>query len=130
MSYGPPPGFQPPPFGYGPPPGAPPPPNPMNPGYPPPQMHPGNNPLAVASLVTGILAIVPGCCCSLLGMPLAIMAAVMGFVAMNQINQSQGTQGGKGLAIAGLVCGGSGIGIHVLNLAFSFSSSMMRSIHI
>ncbi len=67
--YGPPPGFSPPPYGYGPP-GAPPPmgppPNPMNPmgsmgpggGMPPGPT--GNNGLAVASLVCGILAIFPG----------------------------------------------------------------------
>ena len=137
--YGPPPGFSPPPYGYGPP-GAPPPmgppPNPMNPmgpmgpggGMPPGPT--GNNGLAVASMVCGILAIFPGCCCGLFGIPLSIVALVMGLVAMNQINQTQGMQSGKGMAIAGLVCGGVSIAMDIVSVAFNFSSEILKSLHV
>jgi len=127
--YGPPPGFSPPPFGYGPPPGAPPPMNPMNPmGVPPPP--PGNNGLAVASLVCGILALFPGCCCGFIGIPLSVVAVVMGIVAMNQINASGGQMGGKNLAIGGLVCGGIAIAVDICAIVFNVSSSMMKSMHV
>ena len=131
-NYGPPPGFNPPPFGYGPPPGAPPPPNPMNPmgfgGMPP--MPPRNHGLAVASMVCGILAIIPGCCCGLFGIPLSIAALIMGIVAITQINASGGQLTGKGMAIAGAVCGGVSIGLDVVSVIFNVSSEMMKSMHV
>jgi hypothetical protein len=34
---------------------------------------------------------------------------ILGFIARNQINQSAGAQGGGGLALGGLICGGIGI---------------------
>ena len=135
--YGPPPGgFSPPPYGYGPPAGMPPPPNPMNPnpmnpmGGGPPPMPMGNNGLAVAAMVCGILAIFPGCCCGLLGIPLSIAAVVMGLVAMNQINATGGQQRGRGMAIAGLVCGGIAIAMDVVSVVFNVSSQMMKSMHV
>ena len=55
---------------------------------------------AVASLVLGILSI-PSCLCPLIGIPLGIVAIVLG----------TGVRGGpnKGLAIGGIVCGGVGL---------------------
>jgi hypothetical protein len=55
----------------------------------------GTNPLAIASLITGAL------CC----MPFPIAAVITGFLAIRQVDQSQGAQKGKGLAIAGIVLG-------------------------
>lgn len=52
--------------------------------------------MAVASLVLGLLS------CTIIG---AILAIVFGHVAQAQIKQSQGTLGGKGLALAGLIMG-------------------------
>jgi hypothetical protein len=55
--------------------------------------------LAIASLVLGILSI---CAASVLtGIP----AVICGHIALNRINQSNGTIGGKGMAIAGLILG-------------------------
>ena len=121
-----------PPQGYGPPP-QPPPPNPMNPWGPmglPPQMQPPNNGLAVASLVCGILAIVPGCCCGFFGLPLSVLAVVMGIVGINQINASGGQVGGKSLAIAGVVCGATALFMDVGAATFNVTNHMMRSLHI
>ena len=57
--------------------------------------------LAIASLVTGILSLV--CCFVLLGVILGPVAAILGFISRNRITQSNGTLGGGGLAIGGLV---------------------------
>ena len=133
MSYGPPqpPGFGPPPPGYGPPPM-------QQGGYTPPQIimpGPGYEPartngLAIASLVTGILAIVPGCCCGLFGIPLSIIALVMGIVSISQINASQGRLVGKGLAIAGVSCGGAAIALDILGMVFNVAEQVTRSMHV
>ncbi len=59
--------------------------------------------LAIASLVTGILSLV--CCFVLLGVILGPVAAILGFISRNRITQSNGTLGGGGLAIGGLILG-------------------------
>ena len=135
MSYGQPPGFNPPPYGYGPPPGAMPPgppPNPMNPMGPmgmPPQ-GPKSSGLAIASLVTGILSLFPGCCCGFVGIPLAIVALVMGIISIQQINASGGQLGGKNMAIAGTILGGVAIAVDIVAIVFNTSSEVMKSMHV
>jgi hypothetical protein len=67
--------------------------------YPPSGFHaPSTNGLAIASLVLGLVGWVP---CGV-G---SILAVVFGFVARTQIRNSQGRQGGEGLAVAGIVLG-------------------------
>lgn len=63
------------------------------------------NPLAIVSLVLGIL------CC----LPFSIGAIITGLIAMKQIDADP-TQTGKGLAIAGTVLGGLGILIGLLSI--------------
>lgn len=58
------------------------------------------NGLAIASLVLAIVW---------LGGLGAIAAVVLGIIALRQVNASRGTQGGRGLAIAGTIIGGLGI---------------------
>lgn len=65
-----------------------------------------NNGLAVASLVcacAGFLFILPG-----------VLGVIFGFIARSQIRQSGGTQGGDGLALAGIIVGFAWIGIFVI----------------
>jgi hypothetical protein len=65
-----------------------------------------NNGLAIASLVcscAGFLFIVPG-----------VLGVIFGFVARSQIHRSGGTQGGDGLAIAGIIVGFAWIGLFVI----------------
>ncbi len=57
--------------------------------------------LAIASLVLGVLGLVP-CGLGLLGIP----GLVLGLVALSKIHGSRGRLGGKGLAIGGVVTGG------------------------
>ena len=70
--------------------------------------------LAIASLACGICGLV----IPLLGVILGILGIVFGVVAMNQTGRDP-TLGGRGMAIAGLVCGivvivGTGIVIGIL----------------
>lgn len=75
---------------------------------------PPNNPLAVTSMVLGISTIVLGCCCGRIPI-LGFVATLVSFVtpiagiicsciARKQIRESNGAQGGDGMAIAGLIC--------------------------
>jgi hypothetical protein len=60
-----------------------------------------NKTLPIVSLVLGILSI----CCYI--SPLTgIAALITGFLAIRNINADPNTYGGKGLAIAGMICGG------------------------
>lgn len=79
----------------------------QNAGYPgyPAQQSTGTNGLAIASLVTGILAF-PLVCIPFLGIAtplLAIAAIILGIIGINQTKQSG--QQGRGMAIAGIVLG-------------------------
>lgn len=67
------------------------------------------NPLAIVSLVAGLL------CCS----PVAL---ITGFLGYQQITQSNGAQKGQGLAIAGMVLGAIGI-------LFGLCSVFSRAVH-
>ncbi len=66
------------------------------------------NGLAIASLVCG--------CAGFLFFIPAILAVVFGFVARTQIRQSAGTQGGDGLAVAGIIVGFAWIALFVIVL--------------
>jgi hypothetical protein len=93
----------------------------MAPGYGPgpgfaPQGQPGGvygapdfHPLAIASLVCGILAIVPGCCCMFYGIALPIASIVCGVLAMMRISAERGRYKGDVMAIVGIILGGLSI---------------------
>lgn len=70
------------------------------------------NGLAIASLVFGILGMV-----FLYGIG-AIFAIVFGHIAKGQIDRSNATEGGRGLAVAGLILGWVGLFIFLLFVAF------------
>jgi uncharacterized protein DUF4190 len=84
-----PPSYPPPPGGYGPPP------PPGGYGYPPPPRAAGTNTMAIVSLVCSLF----GWIC-IIG---SILGIIFGFMALGQIRQSG--QGGRGMAIAGIVIG-------------------------
>jgi hypothetical protein len=66
------------------------------------------NGLAIAAMVLGIVWIY------WLG---SILALIFGYIAKGQINASAGRQGGKGMAIAGIVLGWVGIGTLLIGIA-------------
>ena len=65
------------------------------------------NGLAIASMVLGILWVY------WIG---SILALIFGYVAKGQIAAAGGTQGGRGMAIAGIVLGWVGIGMLLLGI--------------
>jgi hypothetical protein len=71
------------------------------------QSTPRTNGLAIASLVLGIAQIF---LCIIGG----ILALVFGYIARRQIDESGGTQGGRGMAIAGIILGWIGIGLGIV----------------
>jgi Domain of unknown function (DUF4190) len=98
---------------------------PMQQGYPPQPGFPmqgayavvvkqSTNGLAIASMVLGILWIY------WIG---SILALVFGYVAKGQIARSGGQQGGRGMAIAGIVLGWIGIGILLLGVVVAIAAA-------
>ena len=75
------------------------------PGVPVPPVYtpPPANGLAIASLISGIFLCIG-----------SIPAVIMGHMALGRINRSQGAQGGRGLAIGGIVMGWAGIALLLL----------------
>lgn len=63
------------------------------------QPHPGTNGFAIAALILGIVAWPIG----------SILALIFGHIAKNQIDATGGIQGGRGMAVAGIVLGWIGI---------------------
>jgi len=102
-------GYGPPPPGYGaPPPGYGPPPPPPYGGYGvQPYIARKTNGFAIASLILSILWVY------WVG---SILALVFGYIGKSQIDNSGGTQDGRGLAIAGIVFGWIGVAVLVLVL--------------
>ena len=92
--------------GYGQPYGAPP------PGYAP--VIPTNS-KATAALITGITTLVLSWCCGL-GV-FGLVAVVLGMKGRSEVRQSQGTQTGEGLALAGIITGAIAVVVGVLVVA-------------
>mgnify|MGYP002626869172 CR=1 FL=1 len=67
--------------------------------------------LAIASMVLGIVSIVPGWCIPYLPLVLGLIAVILGGVSINK------KQAGKGMAIAGLVTGIISLAIYAILLA-------------
>lgn len=74
------------------------------------------NGLAITSMVLGIVWI---------GWLGSILALVFGYIAKKQINQSGGRQGGKGMAIAGIVLGWIGVALGIGSIALIVVAYMM-----
>ncbi len=62
------------------------------------------HPLAIASLVAGILSMLSCCCCGI-GLAFGIGAIVCGIIAKGAVTSNPQMYKGSGLAISGIVCG-------------------------
>lgn len=71
------------------------------------------NGLAIASLVCGIMAIISCYIWGVFGLP----AVICGHISLKKINNSPTPIQGRGMAIAGLICGYIGIALQVLVIA-------------
>jgi hypothetical protein len=67
--------------------------------------------MAIAALVCGIVAIPMYCG---IGLILGVLGLVFGIISMRKIDRSGGTLTGRGMALAGAICGGVGLAINVL----------------
>ncbi len=76
-------------------------------------------PLAIVSLIAGILGI-PCCGCFVFG----IAAAITGYLAKKEIAESGGTKGGAGLAQWGFILGLVGIGLGVVVTILQLSGAI------
>lgn len=65
---------------------------------------------SIASMVTGICSIIPGCCSPWIGLPLAVVALVLGCLSRKN------NEDGKGMAVAGIVCGVVGLVMVIINI--------------
>lgn len=82
---------------------------------------PVTNGLAIASMICGILSLVLFCFCG--GLFLGIPAVICGHLSLNQLNAPGNSQQGRGMAIAGLICGYLGIAFLIITmLGNSFES--------
>ena len=79
-------------------------------GYTPYVANRGTNGMAIASLVLGILWL------DWIG---SILALIFGYIALSQIKRRQ--QGGRALAIAGIILGWIGIGFLLLVIVFALA---------
>lgn len=76
-------------------------------GQPPVYQEPRTNGYAIASLVLGIVWV------CFIG---SILALIFGYMGLKQIDTSQGREGGRGMAIAGIVLGWVGVAFLVIYL--------------
>ena len=82
---------------------------------------PVTNGLAIASMICGILSLVFFCVCG--GFFLGIPAVICGHLSLNQLNAPGNSQQGRGMAIAGLICGYLGIAILIIGMLGGNGSS-------
>ena len=113
------------------PPPPPPPPPPQYPvgGYAVPMMQPlpmagstQSNTFGLLSMIFGIISI-PLLCCLYIGVPIGIAAVVLGVIGVNKANSGEANN--KGMSIAGIACGGSGVllGLLWIVAVFGFNAS-------
>jgi hypothetical protein len=63
-----------------------------------------NQTLPTISMVLGIFSLILICCYGI-SIPLGAAAAITGYMGMNNANNNPSQFGGKGLAVAGMICG-------------------------
>jgi hypothetical protein len=81
------------------------------PGYYAGPMPPSTNGLAIASLICSIASFV------VLPFVGGVLGVVLGHVALSQINQSEGREQGRGMAIAGLIIGYANLALSLIVIA-------------
>jgi hypothetical protein len=84
---------------------------------------PKTSPLAITSMILGILSI-PMCCCQFVSAPMAIAALVLGIIGMGKIRGNPQMYKGGGMAIAGIVCGGIGIIMSLIGLLTTIDENL------
>ncbi|MCC7078832.1 MAG: DUF4190 domain-containing protein [Acidimicrobiia bacterium] len=76
---------------------------------------------ALAGLILGICGIILALCCAPLGIVVAILAVVFGFLGKKQVDGDPALYRGRGMALAGIICGFVGVGIAILGFILFLS---------
>ncbi len=66
------------------------------------------NPMAITGMICGILSLLTGCCCGVFGLPFSILGVIFSIIGLSKLKKNPG-QGGRGMAIAGLIIGALGL---------------------
>lgn len=80
--------------------------------------------LALVSLCLGAASLTIGWCCSL-GLLLAPAALITGFIALSQIKNNPDKYTGRGLALAGMICGAAYLAIYLLILVIWGAAALL-----
>lgn len=86
------------------------------------------DPLAIGSLVSGVLSMPVGLCCTFFGIPLSLVAILLGVVAIINIGKAPETKSGKGLAFAGIATGSIGVILLIIGIFFGVASALMSKL--
>ena len=78
-----------------------------------------NNTLGLLSMIFGIVSLPLAFCCGFFGIALAIAALVLGFLGFKKVQEGQADN--RGMALAGMICGGIGVLLGILAFAASFA---------
>ena len=88
---------------------------------------PQTNPLALTGFILGIVSVTFSLCCY--GLPFNLVGIVLSAIALAQIRADPQRQGGKGLAIAGLVLSLFSIILSVIWLILALSLGLTNPMH-
>jgi len=83
------------------------------PGYYPQNVGPKNDGMSIASLVCGISGLVTLLLCGI-GIVPAILGLIFGIIGKNKVEKSGGALKGRGMALAGAICGAVAIVLFIL----------------
>lgn len=78
---------------------------------------PKNDGMSIAGLVCGISGLATLVLCGI-GLIPAILGVVFGVIGMKKVDASNGSLQGRGMALAGAICGAVAIGLFVLYMIF------------
>ena len=87
------------------------------------------NVLALISMITGIVGFPASCCCAFISIPLAIAAIATGAVALVQFRSEPARYTGKGMALAGLICGICVLLLTILVFALGLALNLFNASH-
>ncbi|HEX9962517.1 MAG TPA: DUF4190 domain-containing protein [Pyrinomonadaceae bacterium] len=101
--------------------------SPNEPSYIAPQImavHGQNQTLPTIALVLGVLGLILMCCHG--GLPFGLAALVTGYLGMNNANNNPTQYGGRGMAIAGMVCGGASLAFGLIWILLAIAGTIGR----
>lgn len=96
------------------------------PAYYPQATGPKNDGMSIAGLVCGISGLATLVLCGI-GLIPAILGVVFGLIGMKKIDASGGALKGRGMALAGAICGGVAIGLFVLYIIIVIINAIANS---